>query len=142
MVMDIFGSFSLSPEQAEVIAAAGLAVLITLDVYAWDDDIAGNTPRELILRLTKWKSSVAYFPLTGAFVPFGFAALVGHFFHPWSESGPMPEGLPGLGMVLAIAAVLSLGTYLFDDQIDGRKWILGLALFGLIAGAVLWPVSA
>ena len=131
----------LTPEEAAVIAAVALVLIIVLDVYASEDNVPNNTPRELVLRLAKWKSSRAYFPITGAFVPFGVATLVGHFFHPWSDSGPMGNDFPGLGAILAIAVLLSVVTWVFDRHIPGKKWVVGLALLGLVAGVVLWPVS-
>ena len=132
----------LTPQAATVIAAVALVFIVVLDVYASEDDIANNTPRELVLRLAKWKSSRAYVPITGAFVPFGVATLVGHFFHPWSDAGPMGDDFPGLGAVLAIGFLLSILTYVFDRHIPGKGWVVGLALFGLVAGVVLWPVGA
>ena len=70
----------LSPDAAATIAACFLVLIIILDVYASGDAIPNNTPRELALKLAKWKSSRRYVPLTGAFAPFAIGTLVGHFF--------------------------------------------------------------
>ena len=130
----------LTPEAAAGIAAFFLVLIIILDVYASEDEIPNNTPRELILKLTKWKGS--RLPFTGAFAPFAVAALVGHFFHPWRDVGPLGDDFPGLGAVLGVAGVLAIMTWFFDPQIEGKKWVVGIALLGLIAGVVLWPVGA
>ena len=130
----------LTPAAAAVIAAVALVLLIILDVYASGDEIPNNTPRELILKLAKWKGRRV--PITGAFAPFVVAALVGHFFHPWSDVGPLGDDFPGLGSVVGVAVVLAIMTWVFDARIEGKKWVVGLALLGLVAGVVLWPVGA
>ena len=130
----------LTPEAAAGIGAFVLVFIIVLDVYASGDKIDNNTPRELTLRLTKWKGS--RLPITGAFVPFGVATLVGHFFHPWSDSGPLGDDFPGLLVVLGIGVGLGILTWVFDPQIEGKKWVVGLALLGLVVGVLLWPVGA
>ncbi len=132
----------LSPEAASQIGAVFLVLIVILDVYASDDNIPNNTPRELLLRLTKWKSSRAYLPITGAFAPFVVAAVVGHLFHPWSDVGPLGNDFPGLGVLLGIAGLLAIVTWVLDPQISGKKWVVGLALLGLVAGVVLWPSGA
>ncbi len=132
----------LTPEAAAAIAAVFLVLIIILDVYASGDEIPNNTPRELLLKLAKWKSSRLYLPITGAFAPFAIAAMVGHFFHPWPPVGPLGADFPGLGAVLGIGVVLAIVTWIFDPQIDGKKWVVPLAVLGLVAGVVLWPVGA
>lgn len=127
----------VTPQESAVIAAVALVLIVVLDVFASEDN-----PRELVLRLAKWKSSRTYVPITGAFVPFGAATLVGHFFHPWSDSGPMGNDFPGLVAVFLIGVLLSVVTWVFDRRITGKKWVVGLALLGLVAGVVLWPVGA
>ncbi len=132
----------LTPEAAAAIAAFFLVLIIILDVYASGDEIPNNTPRELLLKLAKWKSSRRYIPITGAFTPFAIGALVGHFFHPWDAVGPLGVDFPGLGAVLGIALVLAIMTWILDPRIDGKKWVVPLAVLGLAAGVVLWPVGA
>jgi len=132
----------LTPEAAAQIAAFFLVLFIIIDLYASDDKIPGNTPRELLLRLAKWKSSRRYVPLTGAFAPFGVEALVGHFFHPWSGVGPFGSDFPGLLAILGVGGLLAYLTWRFESPIKGGKWVVRIALLGLVAGAVLWPVGA
>ena len=132
----------LTPGQAAGWAAFFLVLLIILDLYAKGDKIADNTPRELILKLAKWRTSPGYLPFTGAFAPFAVAVLVGHFFHPWSGAGPLGDEFPGLWAVLIMAFALAFLTGVFDPQIEGKKRVFVIAILGLIAGVVFWPVGA
>ena len=82
-----------------------------------------------------------YLPLTGAFIPFMCAVLLGHFFHPGLEPVVGPGGLVGLWISLAMGLVWSMFTY-FLRVGWGAKIVFLIAVSGLVCGVLVWPVSA
>ena len=160
--MDAILQLSLTPEQARVVGAWALVLVVTLDLLASSDDVPFNTPRDWLLWLSQWKSlglwrkerrtaarkggrrwapfsPLHYLPMTGAGVPFMCAALVGHFFHP--GLGPLSGtgGFVGLNICLGAAAALSVVTY-FTKPGTGERMLLLVVAAGLVLGALVWPV--
>jgi hypothetical protein len=160
--MDAILHLSLTPEQARVVGAWALVLVVILDLLASSDDVPFNTPRDWLLWLSQWKSlglwckerrraatkggrrwapfsPLHYLPVTGAGVPFMCAVLVGHFFHP--GLGPLlgPGGFVGLASCLGAAAVLSAVTY-FTKPGTGQRLLFVVALVGVVWGALAWPV--
>jgi hypothetical protein len=154
-------SLSLSPEQARTVGVWALLLLITLDLLASADEVPFNSPRDWVLWLTQWRSRglwkeqnrqtlaragrrraaflpLNYLPLTGAWVPFMCAVLLGHFFHP--GLGPLvgPGGFLGLGISLGMALAISVATY-FARLGVGPRVVFWLVPAGLVCGVVVWP---
>ena len=165
MVADVFEILSLTTDQARVVGATALVVIFVLDVLASADDVAGNTPREWIIRLTQWRSlwfwnaanqqrakeagewnvwlvPLNYLPMTGAVVPFLCAALIGHFFHPWSTP-PIDLGWWGLGSIGLLCGAVSVVTFFMggEEEKRGERLVAWIAALGLVAGVFLWPVA-
>lgn len=155
---------SLTPEQARIVGAWAIVLVLALDLIASSDNVPFNTPRDWLLWLTQWKSlwlwsevkrravrevgwkwaprmPLNYLPMTGAGIPFMFAALLGHFFHP--GLGPLigPGGFVGLGVCLIAAITISVVTY-FIKFFKGEHMVFWIALAGFVFGVLIWPVSS
>ena len=142
----------LPPDAIGAIAAFFLVLLVVLDVYASLDDTPGNTPRQIIVHWAGWGRTLMGIPLTGAPIPFCLGVLLGHWFHP----GDFPDlvgGMKGLLVLLTVAVALSLVFGILasrgPETGQGRsfewgssRWSGRLAAFGIVAGALIWPVSA
>lgn len=161
--MDAIAFLSLTPIQAQTVGFYAIVIIVMLDLIASSDLVPLNTPRDWILWLTQWKSlglwnpsarekvkrfgrtssrynPFNYLPVTGAFIPFMLAVLIGHFFHPGLDPFIGPGGFAGMGITVAIGVVVAVMTY-FDCLGQGRIIIFAISAAGLVCGALVWPVS-
>jgi hypothetical protein len=139
LVSGIIAALSLSTEQARLIGGYALGVLVVLDAFASTDTVPHNSPRDFIVWLAQWRGP-RWLPLTGAWVPFMVAALIGHFFHPGWGALRGAGGFPGLGLCAIIAGVLSIASSFTPGKIGSRTVSL-IALAGILCGVTLWPVG-
>jgi hypothetical protein len=136
MVASLWSLLSLSPATARIVAASALVILFVLDVIASGDDTPGNTPRELVLKLSQGRRRA----FCGAAVPFMVGVLIGHFFHPWGEK-PFDWGWANLLLVLVLGALLG---FLHGWKVPiagprGARRCGWLGLAGVAAGVLVWP---
>lgn len=138
---DLMSLLSLSPNQARSWAGAAFVALFVLDILASEDDVPGNTPREWLLRMTRWRSPTKWLPLTGAAIPFAFGGLIGHFFHPWIGAPVGVAGSQGMFAFLVIGAGVSVLTYFRPGRRGARHPVFFIAVLGLATTVLLWPAG-
>lgn len=157
MVDAIIDWLSLEAHESAVVVLCAVLVLYAFDLIAAIDGVPGNTPREWVLRLAGWSGAgrpvsrtqgrtwLRWVPVTGAVVPFMLGVLLGHFFHPAGWRPALGESLAsGLGWVALMALVVGATTRWWAGRGSrlGPRGGTALVLWGVIAGAVLWPVGA
>ena len=132
----------LNGYHAAILGTLILVVAIALDFILTHDDLPGNTLRDWLIRITQKK--------LGAFIPFMCGALLGHFYHPSQTSGAFREMLVewlgskpanlsvwwGVGVTLGIGVLIALVAPL----LRAHRYVLAIALFGVVVGSVIWPV--
>jgi len=128
---------AISPRLVGFIGASAIVGLVVLDLIAGLDEVEWNTPRELVIKLTQWGGG----RFSGAWVPFGLGALLGHFFHPWSQP-PFTSSWLGTGLVLGLAIVCGFAMPRGSSEPKrGGAIVFYVVVLGIAAGALLWPVG-
>ncbi len=104
-----------------------VAVLIGVDIWLMVDHITGNTWSEMIREAGK----------VTTFVPWVLAILVGRWFHPVPDFGPLAGGISvGILMILSYIIVVT-GDILRKKRKPIPSWLT--VLIGLISGALFVP---
>ena len=140
--MDMVGILNtLSGTGARIVGTWILVGVVAADFLLSFDGLPGNSVREWLRRVTQR----GWLILPGSLAPYILGVLVGHFYHPpgsgISLSMNSPFYLGGwwpLGTVLLIGVLLALVSR-FTGYIKNQH-LPFLAAFGLLVGAVIWPV--
>lgn len=124
-------------EQTRFIATCIFVGAVAFDFLLSHDELPQNSVRESLLNLTKRGLYLGSWRLLpGSVLPYTLGVLVGHFYHP--PTFIKLETYWNLGFVIAIGGLLVLATHFY--RFPHNRHVFWVALFGVLVGAVVWPV--